>query len=165
MMRTPPRPGPEEPENRAQGATFNPPAARLGAVTKKGNQIKELLNAQCKDGNRIKELLIEHIEKVENVMQACNEQELDEDDNRARSDWLQSNDSLFVTFQLHVEKYLRTLVADSQIHGADVNSLESGSNQSVSTSRSLSRVRLAERKAKLKAEKRFNSNMQELEKE
>lgn len=52
------------------------PSSKLGAVTRKGNEIEELLNNHPGDFELIRQLYTEYLVKVENLLESCDSQEL-----------------------------------------------------------------------------------------
>ena len=154
MYRTPPRPSPDGPP----AGVFVPPSARLGAVTKKINEIKELMNGRCEDKELLQTYYKEYEQKVETLITICNDQELNEENKVTRQEWVKDKDSAFISFQVQFEKYLNGLTHSNLPNP----SLKSRSSKSSTSS---ARVRLAEARARLEAEKLYNQKLAALEAE
>ena len=166
MFRTPPRINDDDAggtvDNR-EGCGFIPPSQRLGAITKKGNEIKQLMNAQCRDKTILQSLFDEYLQRIQNLTKECIEQDLtEENEEKKRQKWLATNNSVFVDFQINFQKYIEELSNPSRSKQyVSQKSLSVAS--SVKSSTSSARVRLAENKAKIIAEKAYNEKIAALE--
>ena len=135
---------------------FVPPSARLAAVTRKGNEILELMNNQCKDKNALDTLFKEYLTKVDNLHIDCEKQELDEVGVAARSNWLKLHSDPIVNTRVTIVKYINDMHADIRGNTCSVSSVAGSATSST-------RARLAEQKAKLAADRAYNDELSALQ--
>lgn len=143
---------------------FIPPSELLKLA--KGIEFKLLnhVNEQSTDLTLLQRELDDYVSAIKNVEHACNAQLLNSDNKITQEIWLKNQNSLFVNNQITVSKYIsnlkETVGARKKVYAKSVLS-----NSSCKTSASSARVKLAENKAKIVAEKAFNEELEVLEKE
>jgi len=153
MLRTPPRCTPED----AVQSPQHPPKGKLASVTRKMNEIEGLLTVDSPDFVDIRKNFTEYLVRVERLLQACD----DSDDA-----WLESNKTVIDQFRIRVEEFLKLEPQRSRNSGSALASQKSGSVRSRSSkcsTASSTRIRLAERKARLDAEREHLINIQKIE--
>ncbi len=96
----------------------------------------------------------------------CNEQYLNKENKRKMTTWLKSNNSIFVTFQIGVDKYIGGLTgAINKTCLKEIPVSESSFRTFVKSNTSSAKVKLAENKAKLLVQKKYNEQIMLLERE
>ena len=158
MMRTPNKL--IETEQEECSAEFHPPSGKLAAVTRKGNELQTLINEQTKNEVHFKITYHEYKQKIDALKAACEEQDLGENVTAVRKAWWEKNYMPIVNLSISVEKYLK------EIEGAIPKKWQSKASlvsKGTSISSISARVKLAERKAKLEAEKVYSKRLTELE--
>ena len=130
------------------------PAAKLAAVTRQMNKMEEVLSSEPPDEALIRSLYNEYLLKVEKLYAASDEGSHDE--------WLMSHKTQIDIFRDRVQKRLSSIRGDpatpSRTEGSHHSKRSTGSRSSSA------RVRLAERKAKVAAEKRLLETASNIEK-
>ncbi|KAA0202577.1 hypothetical protein HAZT_HAZT012204 [Hyalella azteca] len=127
-------------------------ASRLAAVTRKQNNIEELLRNLNPDVPKIKALYTEYLVKVEAFLGAC-EADVSEE-------WISARRSVIDAFRLKVENFFTTNKPASE-HGSHVShSARSGSSRSSTSS---VRIRIAQQRAKALAEQAVMKETFEIE--
>ena len=149
-----------------ESVVFTPPSARLGAVTKKGNALKELLNSRTTDVSLLKSLYNEYTDKIAVLNDACLEMRTDEN-KELLDEWINKNKPAMVNLQIATENYLKTLTNTVSQKAGSIKSHSSQATSGLTTRShtSSARIKLAEKKAKLTAEKFYNERLTQLEKE
>ena len=150
-----------------QVTKFTPPSGKLGAVTRKGNEIRALLEDGTLDYELLTTLYNEYKEKINALHDACYSQKLtDSDAISSRKHWWETHYSAIVNVEISLQKYTDDLLNTKANKSLSVKSKVSGvSSISSRTSTSSARVRLAEKKAQLEATRLFNERMANLERE
>ena len=134
-----------------------PPTAFLAAVTRKQSEIEELLQDIPNNLPRIKTLFTEYLSKIENLQTECS-------DNPAFQTWLIPHLERISSFRVRVENCIHpiprlTLQSDENISVASV-SIGSSRTSNVSSAR----LKLAQKKAEVIAEREHLSENAELSK-
>lgn len=145
---------------------FIPPSGKLAALSRKGNEINELMNSKLEDKNLLQSQYYVYLEKLKIVEEACmNQTDLNEEETKKQREWWQCQNSKIVSLCVSFDKYMLSL------GGAIQKTLEpalsditrnSGASSRISNTSS-GRVRLAEKKARLTAKKIYNSKLTDLE--
>jgi hypothetical protein len=123
------------------------------------NEIESLLQNDSPDFDEVRRNFTEYLIRVENLLGSCSDSD---------GSWIAQNKIGIDKFRIKVETFLninRPVVknpsrAPESRHSGSVYSSRSGSSAASS-----SRIRLAERKARLEAEKQHMINIQKIEKE
>ncbi|XP_047739152.1 uncharacterized protein LOC125178730 [Hyalella azteca] len=144
MHRTPPR------------GDVKLPSAKLSAVTKKRNEVEELLSNQTLDLELIRKLYTEYLVKVDNLLESCDSQELGE--------WVHPHKKRIDSFRDRIEGLFashREVDCASRTEARSSRSVRSHHTSASSTSSA--RIRLAEKKAKTIADKQLLEKAKALE--
>ncbi|KAA0196303.1 hypothetical protein HAZT_HAZT007008 [Hyalella azteca] len=132
------------------------PSAKLGAVTRKKNEIEELLHNHPEDVEPIRKLYTEYLVKVENLLESCNTDELGK--------WVAPHKEAIDVFRKRIEDWIAIRrVKDVAGKQTSEPSRSVRSHRSAASSTSSARIRLAERKAKITAEKALLEKAKSLE--
>jgi len=146
----------------ASKAVFIAPSGKLAAVTRKGNELTELINNHEKDVDNLARNFKQYLEKIELLEEACHIQsDLDEVEEQKMNSWLSPHKSDFVNLQITYQKYLE------ELHGVKPKKLPSNRSyisraSSRASNSSSARIKLAEMKAKLAADKIYNVKINQL---
>lgn len=153
MLRTPPGSFLED----AVQSPQHPPKGKLASVTRKMNEIEGMLAVNPPNFAEIRKNFTEYLVRVERLLKACDESD---------GAWLESNKVAIDQFRIRVEEFLKSEPLRSRNSGSTSESKDSGSVRSRSSkcsTTSSTRIRLAERKARLDAEKEHLINIQKIE--
>ena len=168
MFRTPPA-SVVDPSDKDEAAAvsvtqFRPPSGKLAAVTRKSNELVELMNSRTRDLMLLNETYQEYCVKIENLEKACEEHSKDlDDENLSRlQDWINTHKATFVGTHINFKKYIEEFTG-AKPKGNYAPSVSS--RQSVKSSTSSARVRLVEEKAKTIADRLFSNQLATLEKQ
>jgi len=138
---------------------FVPPSGKLAAVSRKGNELTELMNNNVTDLDLLNKQYESYLEKIRVLEEACTSQtNLNEDEVKNGEAWLAERKPAIVTLRISFEQY------SNRLRGAIPKTARSRhSHVSSACSRTSSaRVKLAELKAKLAADKVYNEKLNEL---
>jgi len=161
-FRTPPGSQGRREEGDTNEVDFLPPSGKLAAVTRKGNELRELITQGVTDQNKIELEYQCYVERITKLKEACDNQEnLTEDSQQRRTTWWSENYSSIVQTRIDVEKYMQQLTG--AIAKKQKSAITRRSSVSLVSKTSSARVKLAERKAKLIAEKAFEKTLIDLE--
>ena len=125
---------------------FAPPTERLAAVTRKRNELRALLDSSIRDENSIQIIYHEYKEKVEALVKAYEETELEGELSVKLKEWWQKNYSHIVNCRITVDKYLNELKGAIPKVVRSTRSKFSAYSDHTRSSTSSARVRLAEKK-------------------
>lgn len=141
-------------------SNFNAPSARLAVVTRKKNELIELINNDCEDNDLLNKIYKEYLSKVDNMWTACSLQDefLSEEGMMIKSKWVEANQSANVNFCIMFEKYLQRSNSERTINLTLVPQGSQRSSISAKSSTSSARVRLAERTARIKQKNSIMAN-------
>jgi len=167
LNRTPPRESKDDPVCE-DPPKFIPPTGKLSIVTRKGNEIRELLDTRSSEKSKIEQIFADYKIKVETLTQSVSMQLLEGEEDDKRNEWWNLKNewwNLIVNLSIIVQKYLDEITtAERQVRAPSVRTHKTNSSCHSSTS-SAARVRLAEKKAQLNSEKNYHEKMKRLEKE
>ena len=147
---------------------FQPPSAKLGAVTRKGNELAEFMNAGVDDKNLLQSNYDIYIEKIETLKLACFSQpDLSQAESDKRDIWWSNNYSNIIAQRVSFEKYMAGLTGAIPKITRSRKSMRSNcsSRASNASNTSSARIKLAETKAKMIADREKIVKLMELEKE
>ena len=139
MFRTPPRQGTENPV----------PAAKLGAVTRKSNEINELLHDLKNNLPLIKTLFTEYLTRVDALIQSCSEE---------HEEWLSKNMDIIGAFRSKIENLIYPKPPKST-----TSRISSKISSRASSSASKVLTQLAQQKAKIRASQATSAASKQLE--
>lgn len=149
LERTPPPSVAEASALPEDDVEFKPPSGRLAAVTRKGNELHELMNSGIDEVDFIRSNYEAYIEKIEALKVACFDQtRLNEREELKRTEWWNTNYPNIVTLIIQYEKYMYNLTGAIP---KTPKSRKSSIIGSVCSSTSSARIKLLEKKAKLLA--------------
>ena len=122
------------------------------------------MNSQSKDKAQLQNLYQEYQQRIDNLMKECESQVLNEENSRVRSEWVARHHSHIINIRVSIEKYLQV---NKGFKGTDSRGTRSiaCSRSSAESATSTTRARLAERKAKLGAERAFSEKVARLQNE
>ena len=156
----PPKNG-ESDELKNIGNDFEPPTGRLAAVTRKGNELLDLIDNEERSVELLQTALQEYHEKIENYAVACDQSNLKLEALSAKNEYWEKNYSKMLNTRITAEKYISSLTGTRpKVYQSVKSQRTEGSNLSRTSS---ARVRLAEKKAKLAAKIAYEQRIAELE--
>lgn len=146
---------------------FKAPSGYLACVTRKGNELKNLMEDECTDIELLESRVKDYSDRWERVVNTSNDQKLDGEEQQKRKIWLATNHSFTVSIRVMVGKYIDELKKSTGAKPKVVVFEKAASDYTSSSKRSSTssaRVKLAEKKASLMADKLFSDTMEKLEK-
>ena len=145
---------------------FLPPSGKLGAVTRKSNEIKALLDSGCKADDMLLELYSQYNGKVKALEDACTNMPSTVEVRSKMRKWYDEHSADIVSFKIEFENYMKEL-KEQRKAPLSVKSSEKAATSSVhsKSTTSSARFKLAEKKAKLAAEKEYAEKMAALDKQ
>ena len=141
---------------------FKAPSGKLAAVTRKQNELMTLLNDKCRDSNLITNLFTEYKQKFQILHDECASQILPQSEDLVREEWWSTRSYENARIEIEVNNYLSYLSPTLRKPETDQRSKISAA-VSMRSNTSSARVKLAERKAKLMAEKDYQEKMNKIE--
>ena len=139
---------------------FVPPSGKLAALTRKENEIFELINNHTNNKNILLNHMKELDQKYDILYNACFNQELNERGMVEQQNWWGNRSNEVVRKKIMMINYLKTLEMEQLSRSPPSSIGKSSVRSTVSV-----KIKLAEKKAKLVAEKVYNEQISKLEKE